>query len=72
MSCRELKTKLSKIAVRSGTRQSPTFVITLTKVGSTLSPEELQPHAWSWTAYRGTTNIRGCRYPSSENLAGNA
>jgi hypothetical protein len=26
-------------------------------VGSALSPEELQPHAWNWTAYRGTQNI---------------
>jgi hypothetical protein len=42
VSCRELKTKLSKITVRSGTRQSPTFVINLTKVGSTLSLEERQ------------------------------
>jgi hypothetical protein len=42
VSCRELKTKLSKITVRSGTRQSPTFVINLTKVGLTLSPEERQ------------------------------
>jgi hypothetical protein len=32
--------KLSKITVRSGTRQNPTLVINLTKVGSTLSPEE--------------------------------
>jgi hypothetical protein len=36
------ETKLSKITVRSGTRQNPTFVINLTKVGSTLSPEERQ------------------------------
>ncbi|HEY2919001.1 MAG TPA: hypothetical protein VGK77_08410 [Candidatus Binatia bacterium] len=42
MSCRELKTKLSKITVRSGTRQSPTLVNNLTKIGSTLSPEERQ------------------------------
>jgi hypothetical protein len=33
-------TKLSKIAVSFGTRQNPTFVINLTKIGSTLSPEE--------------------------------
>jgi hypothetical protein len=33
-------TKLSKNAASSGTRQNPTFVINLTKIGSTLSPEE--------------------------------
>jgi hypothetical protein len=51
------ETKLSKITVRSGTRQNPTFVINLTKVGSTLSPEERQLHAWSWPAHRGTHKI---------------
>ena len=40
-----------------GTKQSPTLVNNLTKTGSTLSPEELQPHAWSRTAYRGTSKI---------------
>ena len=49
---------------RSGTRQSPTLVINLTKIGSTLSPEELHPHAWGWTAYRGTQNIRVSRSSS--------
>src|SRR5439155_20526773 len=29
----------------------------LTKIASTLSPEELQLHALSWTAYRGTDKI---------------
>jgi hypothetical protein len=33
-------TKLSKIAASFSTRQNPTFVINLTKIGSTLSPEE--------------------------------
>jgi hypothetical protein len=35
-------TKLSKIINSASTRQSPTFVINLTKIGSTLSPEERQ------------------------------
>jgi hypothetical protein len=42
---------------RSGTRQNPTSVIYLTKIGSTLSPEEHQLHAWGWSAYRGTHKI---------------
>jgi len=43
VSCRELKTKLSKInRFHSGTEQSPILVNNLTKIGSTLSPEELR------------------------------
>jgi hypothetical protein len=38
-------TKLSKIAVSFSTRQNPTFVINLTKIGPTLSPEEHRLHA---------------------------
>src|SRR5439155_6091843 len=38
-------TKLSKIAASFSTRQNPTFVINLTKIGSTLSPEEHRLHA---------------------------
>jgi hypothetical protein len=38
-------TKLSKSYLLSGTGQNPTFVIDLTKVGSTLSLEEHQLHA---------------------------
>src|SRR6266498_1756446 len=33
--------------IPSGTRQSPTLVINLTKIGSTLSPEEHRLHAWA-------------------------
>jgi hypothetical protein len=50
-------TKLSKILILFGTRQNPTFVIDLTKVGSTLSLEEHQLHAWGWSAFRGTHKI---------------
>jgi hypothetical protein len=39
--------KLSKIAASFGTRQNPTFVINLTKIGPTLSPEEHRLHAWA-------------------------
>ncbi len=39
--------KLSKIAVSFGTKQNSTFVINLTKIGSTLSPEEHRLHAWA-------------------------
>jgi hypothetical protein len=45
----------------SGTRQYPTIVINLTKIGSTLSPEEHRLHAWSQSAYRGIQNIRESR-----------
>jgi hypothetical protein len=70
VSFRELKTKLSKITVRSGTRQSPTLVINLTKVGSTLSPEERQPLECNWPAYRGTQKI--CKFGiSSMKICGN-
>jgi hypothetical protein len=43
---------------RFGTRQNPTLVNNLTKIGSTLSPEERRLHAWGRSAYRGTHNIR--------------
>src|SRR5439155_22895908 len=39
-------------------RQSPTLVINLTKIGSTLSPEEHRLHAWGRSASRGIHNIR--------------
>jgi hypothetical protein len=39
--------KLSKIATSFSTRQNPTFVINLTKIGSPLSPEEHRLHAWA-------------------------
>jgi hypothetical protein len=45
-------TKLSKILL-SSTRRSPTFVNNLTKIGSILSPEEHQLHAWGRSAVRG-------------------
>jgi len=70
VSCREPKTKLSKITVRSGTRQSPTFVINLTKVGSTLSPEERQPLERNWPAYGGIQKI--CKFGiASMKICGN-
>ena len=56
--CLKPETKLSKIVSLSGTRQNPAFVNNLTKIGSTLSPEERQLHAWSRSACRGTHNIR--------------
>jgi len=41
--CLKPETKLSKInRCHSGTEQSPTLVNNLTKIGSTLSPEELR------------------------------
>jgi len=51
--------------VPSGTRQNPTRHSLSDRLSSTLSQEELQPHAWGRTAYRGTHNIRGCMYRSS-------
>jgi hypothetical protein len=62
------ETKLSKITVRSGTRQSPTLVNNLTKIGSTLSLEEHQLHAWGRSACREAQNIRDSRSPSIKNL----
>lgn len=50
-------TKLSKIAASFSTRQNPTFVINLTKIGSTLSPEEHRLHAWGRSASRGTHKV---------------
>ncbi len=50
-------TKLSKIAASFSTRQNPTFVINLTKIGPTLSPEEHRLHAWGRSASRGTHKI---------------
>jgi hypothetical protein len=53
-----------------GTRQNPTLVINLTKVGSTLSPEERQPLECNWPAYRGTQKI--CKFGgSSMKICGN-
>jgi hypothetical protein len=43
--------------IPSGTRQSPTLVINLTKIGSTLSPEEHRLHSWGQSACRGIHNI---------------
>ncbi len=53
----ESATKLSKIAVLSGTRQSPTLVINLTKIGSTLSLEERRLHRMGPVRFRGIQNI---------------
>jgi hypothetical protein len=50
-------TKLSKIAASFSTRQNPTFVINLTKIGPTLSPEEHRLHAWRRSASRGIHKI---------------
>jgi hypothetical protein len=40
-----------------GTRQSPTSVIYLTKIGSTVSPEEHQPLERNRSAYREIKSI---------------
>ena len=63
-------TKLSKIAASFSTRQNPTFVINLTKIGSTLSPEEHRLHAWRRSASRGTHKIMHPRPKSIANLSG--
>ena len=50
---------------RSGTRQSPTLVIKLTKIGSTLSPEERPAPAGP--AYRGTHTLIDWSNESTKN-----
>jgi len=61
---------IKDLLFRSGTRQSPILVINLTKVGSTLSPEERQPLECNWPAYRGTQKI--CKFGmSSMKICGN-
>ncbi len=50
-------TKLSKILVSLRYKAKPDLVIDLTKVGSTLSLEEHQLHAWRRSAFRGTHKI---------------
>ena len=58
-------TKLSKIVASFSTRQNPTFVINLTKIGPTLSPEEHRLHAWFRSAFRGITKIMDSRCEST-------
>jgi len=60
-------TKLSKIAASFITRQNATFVINLTKIGPTLSPEEHRLHAWHRSAFRGIANITDSRCQSTKN-----
>jgi len=48
-------TTLSKIVFLSGTKQSPTLVNNLTKIGSTLSLEERRLHPWGQSAFAGFT-----------------
>jgi len=50
---------------RSGTRRSPTLVINLTKIGSTLSPEERPAPAGP--AYRGTHTLIDWSNESTKN-----
>jgi len=67
ISPRKSATKLSKIAVSSGTRQNPILVINLTKIGSTLSPEEPRLHAWDRSRFsRGISKVTDSRYKSKE------
>src|SRR6266436_6549647 len=67
ISPRKSATKLSKIAVSSGTRQNPILVINLTKIGSTLSPEEPRLHAWDRSRFsRGISKVTDFRYKSKE------
>src|SRR5437660_12573947 len=54
----ESATKLSKINNSFRYTANPTLVINLTKIGSTLSPEEHRLHAWGRSASRGIHNIR--------------
>ena len=61
---------VKELLFRCGTRQSPTLVINLTKVGSTLSPEERRPLECNWPAYRGTKKI--CKFGiASMKICGN-
>jgi hypothetical protein len=55
-SCWKLETKLSKIdTASSGTKAKPDLANNLTKIGSTLSPEEHRLHAWGRSALAGFT-----------------
>jgi len=52
-SCWKFKTELSKIDDSPRYKAKPDLVIDLTKVGSTLSLEEHQLHAWAGPLFAG-------------------
>jgi hypothetical protein len=64
--------RCQRSTILSGTRQNPTLVNNLTKIGLSQARREHQLHAWGWSAFRGIQKIRNSSNSSIQNLTRNA